>query len=206
MPRVTITVPEKNAQPYRFQLDREVVSLGRGSENDIVIESGSVSVNHAEMRRIEGGYELRDTGSTNGIKLDDVRYDVIPLLSGTTVHIGDVAFDFLLTDEELAILDREKQPELPPEKSASHLPAAEKLPPLKPLPLRETYTPAPSSGGGGFGGLVLLLILAAAAFCAGLAIRYQKETGRSLIEDVRARHFATKPAPESPAPVEPASK
>ena len=60
MPRVTITVPEKNAQPYRFQLDRPVVSLGRGSENDIAIESGSVSVHHAEMRRIEGGYELRD--------------------------------------------------------------------------------------------------------------------------------------------------
>ena len=114
MPRVTITVPEKNAQPYRFQLDRPVVSLGRGSENDIAIESGSVSVHHAEMRRIEGGYELRDIGSTNGIKLDGVRYEVIPLRSGATVKIGDVSFDFLLSDEESEALAREKPPELSP--------------------------------------------------------------------------------------------
>jgi pSer/pThr/pTyr-binding forkhead associated (FHA) protein len=216
MPRVTITVPEKNAQPYRFQLDREVVSLGRGGENDIVIDSGSVSGNHAEMRRIKGGYELHDTGSTNGIKLDGVRYDVIPLLSGTTVHIGDVAFDFLLTDEELAILDGEKPSEKSPERQASPLQAAEMLPPLKPLPPvdnvpamkplppRNIYTPAHSSSGGGLGTLLMLLILAAAAFFAGLAVRYQKETGGSLLEAVRARHFTTKAAPATP--VEPAAK
>ena len=69
MPRVTITVPEKTAQPYRFHLDSEVVTLGRGSDNDIAIDSGSVSVKHAEMRRTVGCFELRDAGSTNGIKL-----------------------------------------------------------------------------------------------------------------------------------------
>ena len=109
MPRVTITVPERNAQPYRFQLDREVVSLGRGSENDIAIDSGSVSVRHAEMRRIQGGYELHDMGSTNGIKLDGVRHEIIPLRSGATVHIGDVAFDFSLSDEETRLLARESR-------------------------------------------------------------------------------------------------
>lgn len=221
MPRVTITVPEKNAQPYRFQLDREVVTLGRGDENDIVIDSGSVSVNHAEMRRIEGGYELRDTGSTNGIKLDDIRYDVIPLPSGTTVHIGDVAFDFLLTDEELAALEREKPSEMLPEREASPLlQAAEKLPPLDPLPAADNapvikslpphrvYTTTPSSDGGGLAPLLVLLILAAVAFFAGLAVRYQKETNGSLIEAVRARHFTTKsaPTPAPATPVAPAAK
>ncbi|HEX7261650.1 MAG TPA: FHA domain-containing protein [Luteolibacter sp.] len=204
MPRVSITVPEKNAQPYRFQLDREVVSLGRGSENDIVIDSGSVSGSHAEMHRIKGGYELRDTGSTNGIKLDGVRYDVIPLLSGTTVHIGDVKFDFLLTEDELGTLDREKPSENLPEIQVSSLPVAEKLPPLKPLPSRTTYTPAPASGGSGFGGLLVLVVLAAAAFFAGLCVRYQKETGGKLIEAIQARHFSAKPAPATP--VEPPSK
>ncbi len=224
MPRVTITVPEKNAQPYRFQLDREVVTLGRGDENDIVIDSGSVSVNHAEMRRIDGGYELRDTDSTNGIKLDGVRYDVIPLLSGTTVHIGDVAFDFLLTDEELATLDRENPSEKLPEKQAQPLlqasplqpaqlqpallpaaeipeaekPAANQLPPLMSTPPRQVHAPAPSSGGGDFGAFLMLLILAAAAFFAGLAVRYQKETGGSLIEAVKAKHFLPQTAPAAP--------
>ena len=205
MPRVTITVPEKTPQPYRFQLDRQVVSLGRGSENDIAIDSGSVSVHHAEMRRIEGGYELLDVGSTNGIKLDGVRHEVIPLRSGATVKIGDVSFDFLLADEELEALAREKPAGPPP------ISRELELPPLaaKPLPQHASYAPAPS-GGNGFGAVLLFVILAAAAFFAGLAVRHQKETGASLIEAIQARAAvnttpATPATPAAPAaPVEPA--
>src|SRR5690606_14600509 len=100
MPRVTITVPDRNPQPYRFQLDRQAVNMGRGSDNDIVIEDGSVSVRHAVMERIEGGYQLRDLGSTNGIKLDGRASQIIPLRHGLSVKIGDVAFDFTLSDDE----------------------------------------------------------------------------------------------------------
>jgi FHA domain len=199
MPRVTITVPEKNAQPYRFQLDREVVSLGRGSENDIAIDSGSVSVRHAEMRRIEGGYELRDVGSTNGIKLNGERHEVIPLRSGATVKIGDVSFDFMLSDEEREALARERPSEPSP------ITREPELPPMKPLPQRASYAPAPSSGGTGVGAMLLFVILAAAAFFAGLAVRYQKETGGNLIEAVNAHRAAVKPAPAVPVvPITPA--
>ena len=192
MPRVTITVPEKNAQPYRFQLDREVVTLGRGSENDIAIESGSVSVNHAEMRRIEGGYELRDLESTNGIKLDGERCEVIPLRSGATVKIGDVSFDFLLSDEEREALAREKAPEPSPILRESELPPAAP----KPVPQREpVYVPQKSSSG--FGAMVMFLILAAVAFFTGLVVRYEKETGGSLIDAIKA-NVATKQAPAVP--------
>ncbi len=189
MPRVTITVPEKNAQPYRFQLDRQVVTLGRGSENDIAIESGSVSVHHAEMRRIEGGYELRDIGSTNGIKLDGSRYEVIPLRSGSTVKIGDVAFDFSLSEEENEALAREKPSEPSPITREPEVPG-------KPTPQRAAYASS-HSGGTGFGGALLFLILAAVAFFAGLAIRHQKETNTSLIDAIQS-HFEVRPAPVAP--------
>lgn len=174
MPRVTITVPEKTAQPYRFQLDRDVVSIGRGSENDIPVDSGSVSVRHAEMHRIQGGYELRDIGSTNGIKADGVRHEVIPLFSGMTVQIGDVDFNFLLSEDEAQSLSYEKP--------ATQLPVsrANELPPVaKPVPQRVTYVPARQSSSG-VGAMVLFLLLAALAFFAGMSIRYQKETGGSL--------------------------
>lgn len=107
MPRVTITVAGKNSQPYRFQLDRRLVSLGRGSNNDIVIECPSVSVIHAQMCRVHGGYELRDLGSTNGIKLCNECHQVIQLHNGMTIYLGDVAFDFELSDEELEALSLE---------------------------------------------------------------------------------------------------
>lgn len=180
MPRVTITVPEKNAQPYRFQLDRQVVTLGRGSENDIAIDSGSVSVKHAEMRRVEGGYELHDIGSTNGIKLDGTRHEMIPLRSGATVKIGDVAFDFMLTDEELEALSREKPIEPSP------ITREEEIPAEKPAAKRPSPAPA-YSGGSGFGATVLFVILAVIAFFAGLAIRHQKETGNSLFDAIKAK-------------------
>ncbi len=199
MPRVTITVPDQSAQPYRFQLDRQVVSIGRGSDNDIVIDSGSVSGKHAEMHRIEGGYELRDLGSTNGIKLGGERYETIPLRHGATLKVGDVAFDFVLTDEEKEALAREK----PPEESA--ITREKALPPVPQVqtPRRQVAVrPAPvvvtQEGGGGWM-ILLFLVLAGVALFSGLSIRHQKETGTSLVESMRAR-FAQQAAPASEAP------
>lgn len=189
MPRVTITVPEKIPQPYRFDLDRKSVSLGRGSENDIVIENGSISVTHAEMRRVKGGYELRDLGSTNGIKLDGDRRDLIRLQNGLEVKLGDVSFDFLLTDEELAALALEK----PAGGSGME------LPPLKDEPEEtEVAELEEAHGGGGFGYILLALILLAAAFFAGMAIRFQEDTGASWIGAIKEKFSpadASAPAP-----------
>ena len=197
MPRVTITVPEKNAQPYRFQLDRECVTLGRGSENDIAIDCGSVSVRHAEMKRVKGGYELWDLGSTNGIKLDGERYEMIPLQSGISVNLGDVAFDFVLSDEELEALAREQADDESPiireeeEEATSDLATSDEV----------LQSPAARPGGCGLGIILLLILLAAAAFVAGMAIRFQKETGGSLIDAIQAKRHTTKgatPAPKTP--------
>jgi len=208
MPRVTITVPERNAQPYRFQLDRQLVTLGRGSENDIVIESGSVSVKHAQMLRVDGGYELRDAGSTNGIKLDGDRTEVISLRHGMTVKLGDVAFDFQLTDEEREALKREKPMSDSPIIKERPVPTRsgqlEARPPLPPAPPRQAAAATGSrppvrpslntgSSGGGFVMAMVFIILAASAFFAGLAIRHQKDTGTPLLDAMSGRS-ATPPA------------
>lgn len=190
MPRVTITVPEKTAQPYRFQLDRQVVTLGRGSENDIAIDCSSVSVAHAEMHRIDGGYELRDTGSTNGTTLDDVRKQVIPLKNGASVKLGDVAFDFLLNDDELQALAQESpKQELPPLGEPERAP--KEMVKEKIVKQRNDLTNTPPAGIG-FGKIIIFLLLAAAAFFAGMAVRHQGDTGHSLLESLREKHAPTK--------------
>lgn len=190
MPRVTITAPEKTPQPYRFQLDRKSVTLGRGSDNDIAIDCGSISVKHAEMRRVDGGYQLLDLGSTNGIKQDDERREVIQLRNGLPVKLGDVEFDFLLTDEELEALALEKP--------ADDFPMD--LPPLKDLPEESTDSdsdlePETASSGGGFGMVLLFFILAVVAFGVGMSIRFQKDTGGSLLDAIKSKS----PAAEAPA-------
>ena len=202
MPRVIITVPEKSAQPYRFKLDREVVSLGRGSDNDIVIDSGSVSGKHAEMHRIKGGYELADSGSTNGIKHNGNRQQKISLRSGMSVKLGDVSFDFTLSEEELAVLDGENPSGHPP------------LPPVRPLdgnrnrvepePEQEEYPQAAAreSEAGGIGMILLFLVLAAVCFAVGLGIRHEKDTGESLIKAVVNKDDVEKAAPAAAPPAE----
>ena len=202
MPRITITVPERTPQPYRFQLDRPTVTLGRGSENDIAIDCRSISVKHAEMVRVKGGYELRDSGSTNGIKLDGERVEVIELRNGLAVTLGDVGFEFLLTDEEKEVLQREnpdsKPLETPADEQVSET-EEDAAPARVPKKARPVVLPA-QEGGGGLAMVILFIILAAAAFFAGMAVRYQKDTGSSLLDAVRNRGKIVAPAVKEPAP------
>lgn len=190
MPKVTITVPEQTPQPYRFQLDREIVTLGRGADNDIVIDSGSVSVIHAEMHRVQGGYELRDLESTNGISLDGERMEVVSLKTGGDVKLGEVSFEFALTGHEIEVL-----------RSENTLPVAQ-LVSVEPSPVPKVVVKdtadeedeEETGTGAGFGKILVLLFLVIVAFGVGLGVRYHKETGRSFLEDVRARHAAAAPA------------
>ncbi len=205
MPRVTITVPDKTPQPYRFPLDRQVVMIGRGSENDIAIECGSISVRHAEMLRIEGGYELRDLGSTNGIKLDGRRSDTIALRHGATVRLGDVAFDFQLSDEERDALRREKVlDELPDRREVEMAPAAaESLAGRESAPHKHAAEPA--GGGKGFTIFVGLLLFALLAFFAGLSVRHYRETGGWLFSAIQAKGKTLKAIHDAQAPPAPAA-
>jgi pSer/pThr/pTyr-binding forkhead associated (FHA) protein len=189
MPRVTITVADRTPQPYRFQLDRLKVNMGRGSENDIVIDDGSVSVRHAVMERLDGGYQLRDLGSTNGIKLEGLQREIIPLRHGLSVKIGDVSFDFTLTEEEREALAREKPPVESPivrEEPAAAAAVAAAGPRRPAGPPRVIVQSSQPSAAASFFMTLLFLVLAAGAFFVGLTVRHQKETGHSLIESMKA--------------------
>ena len=198
MPRVTITVPDKNSQPYRFALDRKSVSLGRGSENDIVVDCSSVSVNHSVMERTKGGYRLRDLGSTNGTKLGGKARNEIELTDGLSAQLGDVSFDFTLTSEEQMALASErpegdspilKEEEEHPKRESSKRPASQQ-------PLASSNQPSPAAN---FFMTLVFLILAGGAFFIGLSIRYSKENpGRSLFTDIGSPPSAEEMAKDQP--------
>lgn len=192
MPRITITAAGFAPQPYRFPLDTDKVTIGRGPENDIIIDSGSVSSKHAEMMRVPGGFELRDSGSTNGIKLGEERKMMIPLPDGTEAFIGDVSFHISFSPEETTALAAEvsARPVLP-SVTPNRVDLPQNSTPPRPAPV--AAYPA-SSGGFGLGTIIVFLILAAAAFFAGLAVRHQKETGGSLIDALQGKPAAAAPA------------
>jgi predicted component of type VI protein secretion system len=184
MPRVTISEPGKTPQPYRFKLERKIINIGRGSDNDIILECGSCSTHHCVMQRIEGGYILKDAGSTNGIKQDDTLMEIIDLIDGMDVLVGDVPLEFSLSAEELAILSDE---EFTPH-------SCKKLPQLKDAIIEEEEHPTTSSPRASHShrspntlpksneGLktFIILILMILAVGIGLTLRHFKETGDFL--------------------------
>lgn len=204
MPRVAIAVPDSTPQPYRFELDRKKVTIGRSSANDIVVDCPSVSGIHCTMERVEGGYILRDQDSTNGMKLNGQKMAIVDLRNGIEVQVGDAAFEYSLSDEELDELDEEEF--VPHAKKASDAgdPAEDEdedtpKPALKrgrtapgpPRPATPPVLPSASSGGGAFFGMITA-ICGFLAFYAGLDHSYtgkQEKEGRqgdiSLLSDIR---------------------
>jgi Protein of unknown function (DUF3662)/FHA domain len=71
------------------------VVLGRSREADIVVNDPNVSRRHAELRRDEGGWQIVDLGSTNGIKVNGRRVDQQELSAGDQITLGvtDLTFE-----------------------------------------------------------------------------------------------------------------
>jgi hypothetical protein len=71
------------------------VVIGRSREADIVLQDPNISRRHAELRRGDGGWQIVDLGSTNGIKVNGRRVDNAALRPGDQVTIGvtDLTFE-----------------------------------------------------------------------------------------------------------------
>ena len=203
MPRVAITISGKSPQPYRFQLNTKKVSIGRSEDNDITIACPSVSSLHCTMERVDGGYILRDRHSTNGISLGDDDMAIIDLRNDSKIKVGDVKFEYTLSDEELDEIDDEDfVPQAKTVEETAAEPEEKSTPTKKPkanvvTPPRQPATTFPptvlASTNQGSGGLygIALFVCGVAAFYAGLDHSYsgkQRDAGRkgdfSLLSDI----------------------
>lgn len=72
------------------------VSLGRGPDNDIVIDDATLSRLHLLFTRERGGWTVRDAGSTNGTTVEGARLgpDAVALQTGVHVVAGSVRLTF----------------------------------------------------------------------------------------------------------------
>lgn len=205
MPRVVITVPGKNSQPYRFSLDRKIVRIGRAADSDIIVDCPSVSSHHCEMRRVEGGYLLQDLDSTNGIKAEGTPMEILDLNNDTEVLIGDADLDFELTDDERADLKGEAhkphaKPKLPPldhadddidENDREEAPKKREMPKPPSIPRRNTggttvasvLQSAQDNAGANFAISMIFLGLAVVALYLGMSTRHQAQFDRNLWND-----------------------
>ena len=84
--KIELALKGRPIRSYTFA--KAAVTIGRGSEADIVLDNMGVSRSHARIEYEGGAYYLRDEGSSNGTYVDDRRIDRHRLNGGETVHIG----------------------------------------------------------------------------------------------------------------------
>jgi hypothetical protein len=91
------------ATDKRWPLASDVVTIGRGSENDIIVDDREVSRRHAQVRHDAGRFVLVDLGSKNGTRVNGVPVaSAVPLCDGDEVRVGTRA-RFLFKDLDATV-------------------------------------------------------------------------------------------------------
>jgi putative ABC transport system ATP-binding protein len=86
----------------RYMFEGEEVTVGRGQANDIVIDSNSISRQHARLQKTVTGVLVTDMGSTNKTFVNGVQADGPVLLrDGDVIRFGEVEVDFKLEPQRL---------------------------------------------------------------------------------------------------------
>lgn len=92
---VVIYSTDARALGKRHVLGSDPVTLGRGSENSIVLENDSVSRRHCRIEKRGRQYHVQDLDSTNGTYVNDELISDYQLRRGDQVKVGDTIFKFL---------------------------------------------------------------------------------------------------------------
>lgn len=91
---VTLVAIQGPLVGQRFPISDQPLTLGRDSENAVVLTSPFASRFHAEVRPEGGGYVLHDLGSRNGTRVNSTRVTARQLHPGEQILIGREAFRF----------------------------------------------------------------------------------------------------------------
>jgi len=78
----------------KFLIDKDVTTAGRHPESDIFLDDVTVSRRHAEFRRDDGKFFIRDAGSLNGTYVNRQRVEEAQLVSGDELQIGKFKLTF----------------------------------------------------------------------------------------------------------------
>ncbi len=81
-------------QGQHYALKDGVMTIGRLSTSDIVIDDQNVSRQHAEVHPVGDEYQLVDLGSTNGCKINGQRIERQILNDGDEIVLGPIKLRF----------------------------------------------------------------------------------------------------------------
>jgi two-component system cell cycle response regulator len=94
---VVIHTAVKTELGRRYVLDKDLTTIGRGTNNDVIVRSDAVSRQHAQLERQGVEFFVSDLNSTNGTFINHERkrpYHA-PLTGGDQLRVGDTVFKYL---------------------------------------------------------------------------------------------------------------
>lgn len=95
MSEFLLTIAEGKGRGQRFSFEATDVTIGRGAENDVVLNDSGVSRNHARIQKQGAQWVLLDNGSANGTELNGVVIAKPAMLrAGDKIGVGPVVFEF----------------------------------------------------------------------------------------------------------------
>jgi pSer/pThr/pTyr-binding forkhead associated (FHA) protein len=86
VPRLAVRLPGRPT--WELPLEGDEVTIGRNSENDVIIDLPQVSRFHARITRRGDRFVLKDNDSGNGTWFGSTRIDEVPLHGGDTFRVG----------------------------------------------------------------------------------------------------------------------
>ena len=75
-------------------LDRDVTTIGSVAGNTVLLTDTGVSRKHIGIKRVDGGYELADLGSTNGVYVNGEKVARRKLEVGDVIRVGTTEIVF----------------------------------------------------------------------------------------------------------------
>ena len=94
MPFAALVMRTAQGPGQQYPLNRDVIHIGRHTENDIVINDKRVSRVHAEIKYQHGQFVLFDLGSLNGVLINGVALRQATLRNGDILAFGNYSFVF----------------------------------------------------------------------------------------------------------------
>ncbi|MGZ6299520.1 MAG: FhaA domain-containing protein [Candidatus Limnocylindria bacterium] len=92
--RAFLLVHTDGAPRVRFDLGGAVISIGRASDNDVIVDDPEVSRHHCQLKLQHGAYSLADLGSRNGSWINGQPVSEVALGPGDVIRIGSTEIEF----------------------------------------------------------------------------------------------------------------
>lgn len=91
-PRASLVYPDGR----KILLQQATLSLGRADDNEVILTDTQASRHHARITLKDGGFEIADIGSSNGVFVNGKQVAAVALKEGDRILLGSTELRFTL--------------------------------------------------------------------------------------------------------------